>query len=78
MYFLIEHSGTTAGLIGAEKIQQFAEDEFGATCEQVVGDSSEEILVYNEDHEVVGVFGENPTENTMRFTLAMAYDEEKE
>jgi hypothetical protein len=77
MYLAIEHSGTNTGLDAAEKIQQFAENEFGASCDQVVGSTEKsEVIVYNEDQEIVGIFGENPTEDTMRFTLAMAYDEE--
>ena len=77
MYLLIEYSGHTSGTAAAERIQRFAEEEFGATCEQIVGDRERnEVIVYDENQKVIGMFGENPSEDTMRFTLAMAYDEE--
>lgn len=48
MYLLIEHDGTEDNNDLARALKNVAEDNFGATCEYVIGNSPE-IRIYDED-----------------------------
>jgi len=53
MYLLIEHNGTEDNNKIAQNLKEIAEDNFGATCEFVIGNSPEVILYNDEQKELI-------------------------
>ena len=49
MYILIEHSGLEDHLRYANKVQQYLEEEYGATVEQIVGGGAPTLTLYSDD-----------------------------
>ena len=60
MYLLIEHAGTLEHLKIAENIQYFAEDNFGCSCDTVVGDEGD-INLYEEKLTKFATFKAEPS-----------------
>ena len=77
MYVLIEHSGTEDHLKIAESIQDFAEDEYGCTCETVVGEN-EEINLYDQELSKFATFGNLPSEQDLTWYFNLSLDMEEE
>jgi len=76
MYILVEHSGTPEHNKTAEFIKDFAEDEFGYTCESVVGAEDSPVVVYTESLEKVAEFNKSPDETELYFYFKYLPDEE--
>ena len=64
MYVLIEHSGTPEHLQISDGIQDFAESNYGCTCDTVVGDSNE-INLYTENLSKFASFSSTPKEQDL-------------
>ena len=75
MYILVEHSGTANHNQVAEFIKDFAEDEFGYTCESVVGAEDSPVVVYTESLDKIAEFNKNPDETELYFYFKYLKDE---
>ncbi len=75
MYLIIEHSGTLEHNKLAEYISGFAEDEFGMTCQPVVGSEDGPIVLYSEDLTKVAEFDHAPDTTELYFYLSEMEDE---
>ena len=75
MYLLIEHDGTESNIGLARALKNAAEDNFGATCEYIVGNSSE-ISVYDEDQKELIKFSGPRTEDELNYILNFIIEEE--
>jgi len=78
MYILVEHSGTPDHNKAAEFIKDFAEDEFGYTCESVIGSENALITVYTESLEKIAEFNKDPDETELYFYFKYLKDEEED
>ena len=76
MYILLEHSGSVEHNKIAEHFQDFAESEFGYTCEEVVGKSSGPVTLYTEDMKKVAEFEGLPNDTELYFYLKHYIDDE--
>ena len=75
MYILVEQSGTANHNQVAEFIKDFAEDEFGYTCESVVGAEDSPVVVYTESLDKIAEFNKNPDETELYFYFKYLKDE---
>ena len=76
MYLLIEHSGTVEHLKIAEDIQDFAENQYGCSCETVVGDQNE-INLYNDSLSKFASFNNSPTDEDLSWYLGLSLETEE-
>jgi|APSaa5957512535_1039671.scaffolds.fasta_scaffold29886_2 hypothetical protein len=77
MYLLLEHSGSAEHNKFAEHFQDFAESEFGYTCEDIIGDSNGPTTLYTEDMKKVAEFAGFPDDTELYFYLTHYIDDEK-
>tara|TARA_B100000287_G_scaffold348602_1_gene336913 strand:+ start:572 stop:805 length:234 start_codon:yes stop_codon:yes gene_type:complete len=77
MYLLIEHNGTADHLKIAEKIKYYAEDTYGATCEDSVSYDNQ-ISLYGDNLEKVASFTNDPSDTELQFYCGLIYNEEDE
>ena len=77
MYLLIEHAGTDEHIKTAQQIKDYAEENFGATCEDAVG-YVDSITLYNEGLDKVAEFSGEPSDRDLHFYLAITNDEDIE
>ena len=75
MYLLVEHNGTADHLKIAEKIKLYAEDTFGATCEDTVS-HDDTISLYGDKLEKIAAFTNEPSESDLHFYCGLIYNEE--
>jgi hypothetical protein len=76
MYLLVEHNGTKDHVKIAEHIKTYAEDTFGATCEDTVS-YDDCITLYTETLEKVAAFTDSPSESDLHFYCGLIYNEEE-
>tara|TARA_B100000131_G_C18005531_1_gene568246 strand:+ start:482 stop:712 length:231 start_codon:yes stop_codon:yes gene_type:complete len=76
MYLIIETLGTEEHLKIAEDIQDYAEDNFGCTCETVVG-NEDSISLYDEGLNKFATFTEAPKDVDLNWYLALSLDVEE-
>ena len=75
MYLLIEHDGTKNNNDLAVALKNLAEDEFGATCEFIVGNEPD-ITVYNEDQRELISFNGYKSDDDLKYILNFINEEE--
>ncbi len=75
MYILIEHNGTEENNALARALNDVAEDNFGATCEYIVGTSSD-ISIYDEDQKELINFSGPRSEEELNYILNFILEEE--
>ena len=76
MYVLIEHSGTPEHLQISDNIRDFAENNYGCTCETVVGDNNE-INLYTEGLDKFATFASAPKEQDLTWYFNLSLDTEE-
>ena len=76
MYLLIEHSGTSEHMKIAEDIQNFAEDNYGCTCESVVG-LQDSINLYDIELTKFATFQGAPKNEDLNWYLALSLETEE-
>lgn len=76
MYLLIEHDGTENSNNLARALKNVAEDDFGATCEYIIG-NSEGISVYDEDQKELIKFSGPRTNEELNYILNFIIEEEE-
>ena len=77
MYLLIEHNGTQDNNDLARALKNIAEDNFGATCEYVIG-TSPEIAIYDEDQKELIKFNGPRSEADLDYILNFIIEDEAE
>jgi len=75
MYLLIEHNGTKENNILASNLKDIAEDDFGATCEFIIGNSSD-IAIYDEDQKELIKFTSPRSNEDLKYILNYIIEEE--
>tara|TARA_Y100001937_G_scaffold128785_1_gene207994 strand:+ start:940 stop:1170 length:231 start_codon:yes stop_codon:yes gene_type:complete len=75
MYLLVEHNGTAEHLKIAEKIKDYAEENFGATCEDAVAYDNQ-INLYGNNLEKIASFTNDPSTTDLQFYCGLIYHEE--
>jgi hypothetical protein len=75
MYLLIEHDGTQDNTKLASTLKDIAEDEFGATCEFVIG-KEPDITIYNEDQKELISFSGYRSDDDLKYILNFINEEE--
>lgn len=75
MYILIEHNGTKESNDVASTLKDIAEDEFGATCEFVIGDTSD-FTIYDEDQKELIKFTGPRSNEDLKYILNYIIEEE--
>lgn len=75
MYLLIEHNGTKENNILASNLRDIAEDDFGATCEFIIGNSSG-IAIYDEDQKELIKFTSPRSSEDLNYILNYIIEEE--
>ena len=75
MYLLIEHNGTKENNILASNLKDIAEDDFGATCEFIIGNSSD-IAIYDEDQKDLIKFTSPRSNEDLKYILNYIIEEE--
>lgn len=76
MYVLIEHNGTPQHNKTASEVIDFIEDEFGATCESVIGKEGSPITLYDEDITKIAELSSNPDETEIYMKLLTLLDKD--
>ncbi len=76
MFLIIEHSGTLEHNKIAEYISDFAEEEFGMTCQPIIGSDKGSIILYSEDLIKVAEFEHTPDTTELYFYLSEIEDDE--
>ncbi len=77
MYLLIEHDGTEENNNLARALKNIAEDNFGATCEYIIG-VSPEIAIYDEDQKELIKFNGPRSEADLDYILSYIMEDEAE
>jgi len=75
MYLLIEHDGTKLNNDIARALKSVAEDNFGATCEYIVGNSSD-ISVYDDEQRELIKFSGSRSDDELNYILNYIIEEE--
>jgi len=75
MYLLIEHNGTQENNNLAVALKTIAEDEFGATCEFIIG-KEPDITIYNEDQRELISFSGYRSDDDLKYILNFINEEE--
>lgn len=75
MYILIEHNGTKESNNLANILQDIAEDDFGATCEFIIGDDPN-FTIYNEDQKELIKFTGPRSNEDLKYILNYIIEEE--
>jgi len=76
MYILIEHNGTSDHLQFANKIQDYLEEEFGATVEMVVGSSERTIILYSDELKKIVELSPSDDLSTLIYYIHAYYEDE--
>ena len=77
MYLLIEHNGTNESNSLASTIKDIAEDDFGATCEFVIGDSPD-FTIYDENQKELIKFTGPRSNEDLKYILNYVVEEDEE
>jgi len=77
MYLLIEHNGSKENNDLAVALKDIAQDEFGATCQFIIGNSPD-ICVYNEDQKELIRFSGPRSDADLNYILNFIIDEMEE
>lgn len=75
MYLLIEHDGTEGNNNLARALKSVAEDNFGATCEYIVGNSPD-ITLYDDEQKELIKFSGPRSEDELNYILNYIIEEE--
>jgi len=75
MYLLIEHDGTESSNNLAIALKNLAEDNFGATCEFIVG-KEPDITIYNEDQKELISFSGYRSDDDLNYILNYINEED--
>ena len=75
MYLLIEHDGTESNNNLARALKSVAEDNFGATCEYIVGNSSD-ITLYDDEQKELIKFSGPRSDDELNYILNFIIEEE--
>lgn len=76
MFLIIEHSGTFEHNKIAKYISDFAEDEFGLTCQPIVGSEDGPIILYSEELTKIAEFDHTPDTTELYFYLSGMEEDE--
>jgi hypothetical protein len=77
MYLLIEHDGTEDNNNLARALKNIAEDNFGATCEYIIGDSPE-IAIYDENQKELIKFNGPRSDADLNYIIDFIIEDEAE
>lgn len=77
MYLLIEHDGTEINNDLARALKNVAEDNFGATCEYIIG-TSPEISIYDENLKELVKFNGPRSEADLNYIINFIIEDEAE
>ena len=69
MLIIIEHSGREDHNQVVKEMQEFIEDEFGFTCEQIIGKLDSPIIMYDDDMNKIVEFKRPPEKELISFYL---------
>lgn len=75
MYLLIEHDGTESNNNLAIALKNLAEDNFGATCEFIIG-KEPDITIYNEDQKELISFSGYRSDDDLNYILNYINEED--
>jgi len=75
MYILLEHDGTEERAKLAQDISYYLENNLGATCDEVVGDDSQAVGIYDGSFSKLASFNKLPTEAELNFFVALIDEE---